>query len=232
MRRELRASGRVPLASRVIRHHNGKWGPLAPAVWGGPAAWLTVAGILLLAGQPARDALGFIRPAITGGQWWRLLSCNFVHLGVWHLLLDALGLLLWVFLCGTRVSWPGWCWRSLILALGVGLGLYFFAPQVVGYVGLSGMIYGLLMLDLGRDVVVEADAFAALCVGVIVGRVAWAQHAGTPAWEYPLMGGEVISAAHVCGMVSAVVYVGVALAADGLRWRFGAAPFRIFGRSL
>lgn len=213
-------------------HDNGKRGRLASSVWGGPLVWVAIAALLLLFGAPARQALAFVRVEIAGGQWWRLLSCNFVHLGFWHLFLDAMGLLLWVILCGTRVGWRGWCLRTLTLALGVGFGLYWFDPGLAGYVGLSGMIYGLLIWDLGRDAMVEADGFAALCALLVVVRVVWAFHTGTPAWERQLMGGQVISAAHVCGMVTAALCVGVGLLFQWLRRLTGTAEFRIFGRNL
>lgn len=213
------------------RYHNDKRALLAPAVWAGPAAWLVVALVLLAYGTPARDALGFARTAIAHGEWWRLVTGNFVHLGARHLFLDALGLGLWMLLCGTAVGWRGWCVRSLALASGVGLGLYFFVPGVVGYVGLSGMIYGLFVLDLGHDAVVDRDGFAILCVVVIAARVGWAIGSGTPAWERNFMGGEVISAAHLCGMATAVLYVGVALAYRWYRHRVLGSDFRFLGRN-
>lgn len=211
-------------------HDSRKSGWLAPPAWGGPAAWVVTAAVLMAVGSPARQALAFLRADIARGQVWRLSTCNFVHLGFWHLFLDGLGLLLWVFLCGTRVGWLGWCTRTVVLALGVGVGLYVFVPHVVGYVGLSGMIYGLLILDLGHDAVVNADGFAALCVAAIMARVAWAIAVGTPTWEQHLMGGEVIGAAHVCGMAAAVVYVGVALAVQWYHHCRTGANFRILGR--
>lgn len=204
----------------------------APATWGGPLAWLVIAGVLLLVHPWAVRELAFVRPAIATGQWWRLVTGNFVHLGFWHLFLDALGLVLWIALCGTRVSISGWCARTLVLALGVGLGLYCFAPHVVGYVGLSGMIYGLFVLDLGHDALVEADRFAALCVVVIAGRVAWAMAGGTPAWEARLMGGQVIPAAHVCGMVTAALYLAGSLLAIAWQQRRTGGKFRFLGKDL
>ena len=31
-------------------------------------------------------------PLFAGGQWWRILTCGFVHCGAWHLLLNMCAL--------------------------------------------------------------------------------------------------------------------------------------------
>ena len=38
----------------------------------------------------------FFVAAIAGGEWWRLLTGNLVHLGWWHLFLNEMGLLVLV----------------------------------------------------------------------------------------------------------------------------------------
>lgn len=212
-------------------HHNGPRPAADSSIWAAPTVWAALAGLLWLVGDGARDALAFSRPLIAQGEWWRLATCNFVHLGGWHLLLDVLGLLLWAWLCRVRVGVAGWLLRTICLALGVGLGLYLFVPGVVGYVGLSGMIYGLLALDLGRDAIVDRDGFAAFCVAAIVARVAWAMSAPTPAWERALIGGDVIGAAHVCGMVAGMLYTAVALGGQWFRHCRTGSHFRILGRN-
>lgn len=211
-------------------HHSGLGRVAEPALWAAPAAWLGLACGVWLGGAAVADALAFARPLIERGQWWRLVTCNFVHLGGWHLFLDALGLLLWVWLCQVRMGVATWLLRTLALALGVGLGLYLFVPGVAGYVGLSGMIYGLLVLDLGHDAIVDKDGFAAFCVAVIVARVAWAMSGPTPAWERALIGGDVIGAAHVCGMVAGALYAAVALGWQWFQHCRSGSDFRLLGR--
>src|ERR1700741_1791930 len=47
-----------------------------------------------LSGDAGREALSFDRTAIASGEWWRLLSAHFVHLGAEHAALNGLGVVL------------------------------------------------------------------------------------------------------------------------------------------
>lgn len=201
-----------------------------PAVWGGPAVIVAFCGILLGVGVPASHWLAYQRVAIEHGQWWRLLSGNFVHLGTWHFAFNALSLGLWLFLYPSRLTAIDWGLRLLVLGLGVGLGLYFFVPDVGTYVGLSGIIYGLFLLDLGREALVEADRFALLCVIFVIVRVGWEAINGAPAYESHLLGGPVVTASHFCGMAAAVLYGAAGLWRQWRVSRTTGASFRILGR--
>lgn len=94
------------------------------------------------------DQLALQRDAVTGGEWWRIISSQFVHLGFNHTLLNIVGYLIIATAFREDVT-PAEEAVSLLLAnLGVGLGIYFFSLDIVWYVGLSGAIYGLLTHNL------------------------------------------------------------------------------------
>jgi rhomboid family GlyGly-CTERM serine protease len=97
----------------------------------------------LAAGGPQwTEALRFERGAILRGQWWRLVTGHWVHLGVHHLLLDSAGLaLLWALYA--RALRP----REWLLVLAgataaIDIGLWWGAPQLLWYVGISGLLHG------------------------------------------------------------------------------------------
>jgi len=97
---------------------------------------------LLAAGGPAWAArLQYERSAIVAGEWWRLLTAHWVHLGARHLLLDAAGLvLLWV-LYARELRPLTWL---LVLAGATGVidaGLWWGEPQLTWYLGLSGLLH-------------------------------------------------------------------------------------------
>jgi rhomboid family GlyGly-CTERM serine protease len=98
---------------------------------------------LLLAGGPQwTAALRYERAALHGGEWWRLLSAHWVHLGAGHLALDSAGLvLLWTLYA--RALRP---WEWLLVMIGatamIDAGLWWAQPQVQWYVGLSGLLHG------------------------------------------------------------------------------------------
>lgn len=97
-----------------------------------------------LFGEPARRLLSFDRTAIGEGQWWRLLSAHFVHLGVEHAVLNSLGLVLMWALFARDFS--PWRWAAIYscAALAVGLGLWFRNPELQWYVGASGALHGVM----------------------------------------------------------------------------------------
>jgi membrane associated rhomboid family serine protease len=75
--------------------------PTAPhpwATWSLTGALLLVAGVLTLSIGPTND-LGvlmrsgaMVRGLVDGGEWWRLFSCVFVHVGGLHLLVNVIGM--------------------------------------------------------------------------------------------------------------------------------------------
>lgn len=187
-------------------------------IWLGPAALTLISGLLLLGGERWRLALRYDRSAIAAGQWWRLLSGNFVHLGLWHWIFNVLSLALLMALCPEALR-SGAAWRrALTLAAGVGLGLYVLTPALPDYVGLSGMIYGLFVLGLAPQVR-RGDRIALACLVFLIGRVAWEACIGAPASEEALLGGRVVAESHLWGMATALMYWLAAGAAAGWRER-------------
>jgi rhomboid family GlyGly-CTERM serine protease len=176
------------------------------AVWLPPAVVMALLLLLGLGGEPVRAALRYDAAAIGAGQWWRLLTGNFVHLGWWHLFLNEMGLAVLVLLCPERLSWPVWARRILLLSLGMSTGLYFFVPTTAWYVGMSGVIHGLFVLGLGRQVLIGRDLIAAGCLAYLLGKIAWEMIAGVPVSDEAALGGSVLVESHLYGSLSAVVY--------------------------
>lgn len=174
------------------------------------AAWqplLLAALVLLLAagGESLREALAFDREAISAGQWWRLLSGHFVHLSGVHAALNALGLLALALLCPQRL--PPWLAlrRLLLLCLATGLSLYYFAPSLRHYVGLSGVLHGLFVLGL-LPAALGRDRWALAALLYIAAKLIVEALFGAPASEEALIGGPVATVAHRCGVLAALAY--------------------------
>lgn len=176
------------------------------AVWLPPLLVMSLILLLGLGGEPARLALRFDRDAIEAGQWWRLLSGNFVHLGGWHLFLNEMGLLMLLLLCPERLSAAVWARRLVLVSLGMSGGLYFFVPATHWYVGMSGVIHGLFVLGLGRQIVSSRDLIAAGCLAYLVGKIAWEMVSGVPVSDEAAIGGTVLVESHLYGSLSALIY--------------------------
>ena len=179
--------------------------PSSPRVWGPPAALSVLCLLLTMAGPQLSQFLRYDRAAVAAGEWWRLFSGNLVHLGYWHLLLNVLSLVLLVLLCPERLSPAEWLRRLLLIGSGMSLCLYFFAPAVRTYVGLSGLVYGLFALGLGRQAL-RRDEIAIACLVFLAARVTWELVMGAPASETELIGGGVVAESHLYGICSALAY--------------------------
>ena len=95
--------------------------------------------------------LRFDRAAMDQGEWWRFLTAHWVHLSWPHALGNLGGLALFAYISGRQSSqWmmPGYCLFSCLM---ISAGLYFFAPDLNFYVGLSGVLHGLLLVGMVRS---------------------------------------------------------------------------------
>ena len=113
-------------------------GPMGVAL----LACLALLGMLHLGGPAVTAALRFDRVAIGQGEWWRLLSAHWVHLGAWHLLANCAGLcLLWV-LYARELRPAHWLLVAGGATAAIDAGLWWLDSTLQWYVGLSGLLHG------------------------------------------------------------------------------------------
>lgn len=187
-------------------------------VWMFPGLLMLLIAVLAVGGEPWIDGLRYDRAAIEAGEWYRLLTGNLVHLpgntiewngwrfhGPWHLFLNELGILVLVLLCPERLSMLVWLRRTVFLGLGMSLGLYFFAPDMFWYVGLSGAMHGFFVLGLVPQAV-KKDIVALGCLVYLLGKLGYELYAGAPVSDEYAIGGKVALESHLWGSISALVY--------------------------
>lgn len=161
--------------------------------------------VLALVGQTSSDVLAYEREALADGQWWRALSGHFVHLGRVHAALNLGGLVALLLLCPKRLRAFEWMRRIGVLTLAVSALLYVAAPTVDRYVGLSGVLHGLFVLGL-VPMAREGDRVAMACLLLLVLKLAWEQIVGPSLDEERLIGGAVVTLAHLFGTLAALAY--------------------------
>lgn len=119
---------------------------MLPSLLGG--RWLlclavSVCAIVATLWPDGQALLRYDREAIASGEIWRLLTGHVVHLNIWHLALNLLGLwLIAELLCN---GGPARYAAGLLFfsALFIDLALWSAHPDVGWYVGLSGTLHGL-----------------------------------------------------------------------------------------
>ena len=167
---------------------------------------------LQFGGEPVREALAYTRHGVAGGELWRLVSGHFVHLGWPHMWLNLAGLALVVWLVGGVFSWVRWLLVLGLTILTIDLGFWFLYPNLAWYVGLSGVLHGLLVGGLLKGVV-ERDRESMILLGFVLAKLAWEQFSGGPLpGSEATSGGTVIVNAHLYGAVGGAL-------AGTLLWR-------------
>lgn len=190
-----------------------------------PAHQLAVAIALLcitLQYTGLADTLRYDRQAIGSGQIASLLTGNFVHLGASHLWMNLAGLGLVV-----ALVWPhyrAWQWLliTLLCSVVVGLGLWYFNPEIHYYVGFSGTLHGLILAGVLADLR-QYPLSAGILLALIISKLAWEQFAGALPGSESVAGGLVVVDAHLYGAIAGAV-LGLVFLLFAPATRSGATP--------
>ena len=150
------------------------------------------------------DSLRFDRAAIDSGQWWLLLTGNFVHLGQNHLWMNLAGLALVVALVWQHFSATQWLLLTILSSLVVGVGLWLFNPEIRGYVGFSGTLHGLMMAGVLADLRSYPKS-AGMLLLLVTGKLVWEQIGGALPGSESVAGGLVVVDAHLYGAIAGAV---------------------------
>ncbi|MCW8828183.1 MAG: rhombosortase [Gammaproteobacteria bacterium] len=172
--------------------------------------------LLMLWGESASALLRYDRDGLARGELWRAVTGHFVHLGWSHLLLNLAGLFLVWLLVGEALSRRGWLLLLSSCSVFLGAALWLFSPLLQWYVGLSGLLHGMLfagaLVQFGGG-----DRGGAVLGLLVIIKLLWEQRLGPLPGSESVAGGAVIVAAHLYGTVAGGLFLTVALSRR--RWR-------------
>ena len=169
--------------------------------WWLPGLAISIAVLLALTGDWGRELLRYDRLAISGGELWRLISGHFVHLGWSHFALNAVGLVLISYLIAARFSSIQWLLISLLIIMGIDLGFWVLEPQLAWYVGLSGVLHGLLAAGVASGMR-DGHSDSWIIGGLLVVKLIYEQLVGPIPGSEGTSGGDVVVAAHLYGAIA------------------------------
>jgi rhomboid family GlyGly-CTERM serine protease len=156
------------------------------------------------------QSLRFDRELIDNGHWWLLFSANFVHLGNNHLFLNLAGLGLIYFLLWPNFNTSTWALITIVSSIGVGLGLYWWHPELRWYVGFSGTLHGLIIAGAIADVF-RFPVSGSILLMLVTAKLTWEQFFGAMPGSESVAGGHVVVDSHfygaICGAVLAVLFI-------------------------
>lgn len=169
--------------------------------------WLGWIGLvvfmLLLQLSQLQTSLSYSQSGLASGEIWRLVSAHFVHLSWPHVWLNVAGLSL----CGLlnpKIFRLKLLAQLVFLSFGISILLWQFNHEVSQYVGFSGVLYGLFLLALWP---LREDLFSLLMLVGIFFWALWQWKFGVPIEEQRLIGGQVISIAHLYGLGMAATWL-------------------------
>jgi rhomboid family GlyGly-CTERM serine protease len=168
------------------------------------AALLGVLGLLAALaaiGEPGRVALDYDRDALARYQLWRLLTAHLVHLGWRHTLLNGAGVIvLWV-LFAREFTPARWVWIALLAALFIDLSLWLRHPEILWYLGASGVLHGVWAAG-ACALYRRADNLGAALLLLLVVKLIYEQQSGDSLFDRDL---RLVPAAHLAGALGGLI---------------------------
>lgn len=182
----------------------------ALAAWGLPIAIAVIALAIGWLGDTGREVFRFDRPGIGAGQAWRLVSGHLAHLNAGHLLLNLAAMLLIWHLVRGYLDLRQWLLVVVASVAGIDAGLWFFEPRLDWYVGLSGLLHGLLAGGVVGGLRSKRPDILILGIALL-GKIAYEQLLGPLPGSEETTGGTVIVAAHAWGALAGAVAAAIAI---------------------
>jgi len=172
--------------------------------WLFPVVYISLSILVMLAGEVGKEALRYDRVWIGQGEAWRLISGHFAHLGWSHLALNSVGLLLVWFLVGGAYTLRSWMLIVGVTLATMDAGFWFLNPGLYWYVGMSGLLHGLLAAAIVIRLQ-EVDAETVVLLLLLIAKISWEQFSGPIPGSESTSGGPVVVDAHLYGALGGVL---------------------------
>ena len=172
--------------------------------WLFPVTYISLSILVMLAGDLGKEALRYDRVWIGQGEAWRLISGHFTHLGWSHLALNSVGLLLVWYLVGEAYTLRSWAMVIGMTLATMDVGFWLLNPELYWYVGMSGLLHGLLTAGIVARWN-SIDAETVILMLLIIAKIAWEQFSGPVPGSESTSGGPVVVDAHLYGALGGVL---------------------------
>lgn len=162
-----------------------------------------------LIGDEINSLLQYQRNLILQGEVWRLMTCHLVHVNINHGIMNLLAIALIVLVFGSKLTYIGWLSLIAFLGLFISLCLLFFSPDIVWYLGFSGITHGLLVFALIKSSLSgdKLHIFALLLIILKIGREQLPNFDIYHLSAY--ISAPVVVDSHLYGAIGGAVFIGV-----------------------
>jgi len=181
--------------------------PRSAAISPRQAGWLLgllilVVVLLELGGDVVRDWCRYDRASVLQGEYWRLVTGHLVHASWMHAIENLAGVGLLAALFPRDYSLRQWLLLTLASLVAIDVGFLWNEPQLDWYVGLSGVLHGLLAAGAVAWWRFESSVLAVILTAIFLGKMTYEQLYGSLPSTSTL---TVVSEAHVYGAAAGLV---------------------------
>lgn len=156
-------------------------------------------------GPSFTQTLVYQRQLITEGEIWRLISGHILHTNGYHLLLNLAALLMLWALHGHFYSIKNYIALFLLCSITTSVGIYYFDPTLIQYVGLSGVLHGVFVFGALMDINAKDKTGYLLFLGVWL-KIAYEQFYGASTDVSDLIEASVAVNAHLWGALGGLLF--------------------------
>lgn len=185
-------------------HKSTTIGVLKLQHWLLPAILIALSAIAELGGDSIRESLRYARDPLGEGELWRLLSGHFVHLGWTHWLMNTAALVaIWLLVGSARLLWQWLLIVGIVLAT-IDTGFWWLDEQLRWYVGMSGLLHGLLVAGL-LSALQGRPLESTLLLVLLAFKLGYEQTVGAMPGSAAAAGGPVVVNAHLYGALGGLL---------------------------
>ena len=161
----------------------------------------------------------YVRETVIGGEFWRILTAQFVHTNWPHYLLNISSVWLFTLLFYNTINSKTFTINLFLLAMAVGISLHLWQPTILWYAGLSGAIYGLFLVGAYSAIKAKDKLLGYGTAALIIGKIAYDEWAGPLHDNSALIEARVVTEAHVYGVCAALVLISLSATYQALQSR-------------
>jgi rhomboid family GlyGly-CTERM serine protease len=170
---------------------------------------LIIISLLVYFFEPqASKWLAYYHTGIKQFEFWRLITATFCHTNFNHLAMNLIGLVVILGLFIDTFKKSSLIPLIIFSSLFIGLTLFLFEPNIIWYVGFSGVLHALFSYGVACDIQQRSKWGIGLGIGLLV-KIVYEQYFGAQQSTIDLIGASVLINAHLYGMIAGLVYYAV-----------------------
>jgi rhomboid family GlyGly-CTERM serine protease len=169
---------------------------------------LIIAGLVstLFFLQYFQSTLIFDQEKIGNGEYWRLVTGNFVHINHLHIVMNLTGTLILLTLFKEQINKLELIIFFTVSATFIGFCLYFFSPDIHRYAGFSGILYGSFLYIASLSIYQKNYHYALPVIMLVCGKTLYEILRTPSASNETLLNIPVAIDAHLYGLLCGFVY--------------------------